>query len=152
MPRVTPFLMFNDQLDEAVNFYLSVFANAKLLGDPQRGPDGKIMSATFQIEGQEFMAYNGGPHFQFSEAFSFFVSCKDQQEVDDLWNTFISAGSEESMCGWLKDKFGVSWQIIPTRLMELLSDPDPERAHRATQAMLQMRKINIADLEKAVDS
>ncbi len=149
MQRITPFLMFNDQLDEAVSFYISVFGNSKILGDVQRGPDGKLMSATFQLEGQEFMAFNGGPHFSFSEGISLFVSCKDQQEVDQLWNRFTADGGEESMCGWLKDKFGVSWQIIPERLMELLSDPDPERAQRATQAMLHMHKIDVAALEKA---
>jgi predicted 3-demethylubiquinone-9 3-methyltransferase (glyoxalase superfamily) len=147
--KVTPFLMFNDQLDEAISFYLSVFPSAKVIGDAQRGPDGKIMSATFEIEGQQFMAYNGGPHFSFSEGISLFVSCKDQQEVDRLWNAFTSGGGEESMCGRLKDKFGVSWQIIPTVLMELLSDPDPERAQRATQAMLRMHKIDIAELQRA---
>lgn len=149
MPSVTPFLMFNDQLDEAITFYQSVFKNAKVIGDPQRGPDGRIMSATFEIEGQQLMAYNGGPHFSFSEGFSLFVSCKDQQEADALWDKLTSGGGEESMCGWLKDKFGVWWQIIPERLMELLSDTDPERAQRATKAMLQMRKIDVATLEKA---
>jgi len=149
MQKLTPFLMFHDQLDEALNFYLSVFPNSKIIGDAQRGPDGKIMSATFEIEGQQLMAFNGGPHFSFSEAFSIMVSCKDQREVDELWKKFTADGGEESMCGWLKDKFGVSWQIIPERLMELLSDPDPERAQRATQAMLQMRKIDVAALEKA---
>ncbi len=151
MPSVTPFLMFNDQLDEAITFYQSVFKNVKLVGDAQRGPDGKIMSATFEIEGQQLMAYNGGSYFSFSEGISLFVSCQDQQEVDDLWNKLTSGGGEESMCGWLKDKFGVSWQIIPNRLMELLSDPDPERAQRATQAMLQMHKIDVAALERAAE-
>jgi predicted 3-demethylubiquinone-9 3-methyltransferase (glyoxalase superfamily) len=149
MTKITPFLMFNDQLDEALKLYKAIFADSMTLGETQTGPDGKIMSATFTIGRQELMAYNGGPHFSFTEGFSLFVDCKDQQEVDDLWNKFISGGGEESMCGWLKDQFGVSWQIIPTRLMELLSDPDPERAQRATQAMLQMHKIDVAALEKA---
>lgn len=150
MKKITPFLMFNDQLDEAVNFYVSVFGNSKILGDAQRGPDGKLMSATFQLEGQEFMAYNGGPHFSFSEGISLFVRCKTQEEVDELWEK-LSAGGEKSQCGWLKDKFGVSWQVIPTALMELMGDADPEKSQRVVQAMLQMGKIDIAGLQRAYD-
>ena len=150
MQKITPFLMFNDQLDEAVNFYVSVFGNSKILGDAQRGPDGKLMSATFQLDGQEFMAFNGGPHFSFSEGISLFISCKTQEEVDELWEK-LSEGGEKSQCGWVKDRFGVWWQVIPTALMELMGDPDPERSQRVVQAMLQMGKIDIAGLQRAYD-
>ena len=153
MQKITPFLMFNNQTDEAVNFYVSIFKHSKLgkvsrYGDGGPGPKGTIMSATFELEGQQFMAFNGGPHFQFSQGISLFVSCKTQEEVDELWEK-LSAGGEKSRCGWLKDKFGVSWQIIPDALGAALSDPDPEKSGRALQAMLKMTKIDIAALQRA---
>lgn len=148
MQKITTFLTFNDQAEEAANFYTSVFKNASVTSVTP-GPDGKAMSATFQIDGEEFYALNGGPHFNFSEGISLFVSCEGQEEVDYFWEKLTADGGEESMCGWLKDKFGVSWQIIPTALGRLFSDPDPVKAGRAMQAMLQMRKIDIAGLEQA---
>ena len=155
MQKITPFLMFNNQADEAVNFYVSIFKNSRIgkvsrYGDGGPGPKGSIMSATFELEGQQFMAFNGGPHFQFSQGISLFVSCKTQAEVDELWEK-LSAGGEQSRCGWLKDKFGVSWQIIPDALGAALGDPDPAKAGRALQAMLKMTKIDIAALQAACD-
>lgn len=153
MQKITPFLMFNNQTDEAVNFYVSIFKNSKIVsatryGDGGPGPKGAIMSATFVLDGQEFMAYDGGPYFTFSEGFSNFVSCETQAEVDNLWET-LSAGGEKSQCGWVKDKFGVWWQIVPTILMRLLNDPDPHKANNVMQAMLKMSKLDIAGLERA---
>src|SRR5450631_1214105 len=147
MQKITPFLMFDNQTDEAVNFYVSIFRNSKIgkvsrYGDGGAGPKGAIMSATFELEGQQFMAFNGGPHFQFSQGISLFVSCKTQEEVDELWEK-LSAGGEKSRCGWLKDRFGISWQIIPAVLGEMLNHPEPEKAKRALNAMLQMTKIDI---------
>jgi predicted 3-demethylubiquinone-9 3-methyltransferase (glyoxalase superfamily) len=155
MQKITPFLWFDDQAEEAMHFYTSIFKNSKV-GTVSRypegapGPAGKVMSATFQLEGQEFMALNGGPLFKFTEAISFFVNCETQEEVDALW-TKLSAGGKESQCGWLKDKFGLSWQIIPTALGKMLGDPDRERAKRVMQAMLKMKKIDIAGLKRAYD-
>jgi predicted 3-demethylubiquinone-9 3-methyltransferase (glyoxalase superfamily) len=137
MKKVTPFLMFNNNAEEAMNFYVSVFKNA-----------GIINPGTFQIDGQEFLVYNGGPYFRFSEGISLYVNCETQQEVDELWEK-LSEGGEKSMCGWVKDKFGVSWQVIPTALMKMLNDPDPEKSKRVMEAMLKMNKIIIKDLEKA---
>jgi predicted 3-demethylubiquinone-9 3-methyltransferase (glyoxalase superfamily) len=152
--KITTFLMFNDQTDAAVNKYISIFKNSRIIDATRYGPDGPgaegtMMGATFELDGQRFMAFNGGPHFSFAEGMSLMVNCNSQAEVDELWEKLTADGGEESMCGWLKDPFGVSWQIIPKRLMEMLSDPDPEKAQRATQAMLQMRKIDIAALERA---
>jgi predicted 3-demethylubiquinone-9 3-methyltransferase (glyoxalase superfamily) len=151
--RITPFLWFNDKAEEAMNFYTSIFKNSKVLnvsryGDAGPGPSGTVMSATFQLEGQEFMALNGGPEFNFTEAISFFVKCETQEEVDDLWQK-LTKGGEESQCGWLKDKYGLSWQIIPNTLGEMLGDKDPEKAGRVMRAMLQMRKIDIKTLKEA---
>ena len=153
MQKVTTFLWFNDQAEEAINLYVSIFKNSKIIsmnryGESETDGQGKVMTATFEIEGQEFMALNGGPHYQFTPAISLFVSCVTQEEVDELWNK-LSAGGEESQCGWLKDKFGLSWQIIPTALGELMSDPNPVKAQRVMQAMLQMGKIDIAKLREA---
>ncbi len=148
MQKITTFLTFNHQAEEAARFYTSIFKNSSVTGVTP-GPDGSVMSVTFEIDGQEFYALNGGPHFNFSEGISLFVSCEGQAEVDELWGKLTADGGEESMCGWLKDKFGVSWQIIPTALGRLLGDPNPEKAQRAMQAMLQMRKIDIAVLEQA---
>jgi predicted 3-demethylubiquinone-9 3-methyltransferase (glyoxalase superfamily) len=151
--RITPFLWFNDKAEEAMNFYTSIFKNSKVLnvsryGDAGPGPSGTVMSATFELDGQEFMALNGGPEFNFTEAISFFVKCETQQEVDDLWQK-LTDGGEESQCGWLKDKYGLSWQIIPNALGEMLGDKDPDKAGRVMRAMFQMRKIDIKTLQEA---
>jgi predicted 3-demethylubiquinone-9 3-methyltransferase (glyoxalase superfamily) len=150
MQKITPFLWFDNQAEEAMNFYTSIFKNSKI-GNINRGPDGKAFSVTFQLEGQEFMALNAGPQFKFTEAISFFVDCKTQEEVDELWQKLTADGGEEGNCGWLKDKYGLSWQIIPTALGEMLNDPDPVKAQRAMQAMLQMNKIDIQKLKDARD-
>ena len=151
MKKITPFLWFDTQAEEAMNFYVSIFKNSKVGSIQRAGPDGPVMSVTFQLEGQDFMALNAGPQFKFNEAISFFVDCKTQEEVDELWTKLTAGGGEESMCGWLKDKYGLSWQIVPSALGEMLGDKDPEKAHRAMQAMLKMQKIIIADLQKAYD-
>jgi predicted 3-demethylubiquinone-9 3-methyltransferase (glyoxalase superfamily) len=153
MQKITPFLWFNGNAEEAANFYISIFKNSKMgkisrYGDAGPGPKGSAMSVTFQIEGQEFFALNGGPKFKFTPAISFFVNCETQQEVDELWDK-LSAGGRTDRCGWLQDKFGLSWQIIPTVLGQLLGDKDPQRAKRAMQAMLQMTKIDIKKLQQA---
>jgi len=153
MQKITPFLWFDGNAEEAANFYISIFKNSKMgkisrYGDAGPGPKGSAMSVTFQIEGQEFFALNGGPQFKFTPAISFFVNCETQQEVDDLWEK-LSAGGRTDRCGWLQDKFGLSWQIIPTVLGQLLGDKDPQRAKRAMQAMLQMTKIDIKKLQQA---
>lgn len=147
MQKITPFLWFDDNLEEAVNFYVSIFRNSKVQSMTRQG--GKVFAATFQLEGQDFMALNGGPQFKFTEAISLFVDCKTQAEVDTLWAKLTAGGGEESRCGWLKDKFGLSWQIVPSVLGQLLSDPDPAKANRAMQAMLKMNKLDIAKLEAA---
>src|SRR3954462_12038608 len=151
---ITPFLWYDNQAEEAMNFYISVFKDGEVLGvnrlpEGAPGVDGNVITASFRLRNQNFTALNGGPMFKFTEAISFFVDCKDQAEVDYFWDTLIGDGGEASQCGWLKDKFGLSWQIIPSRLMELLGDPNPERSGRAMQAMLQMGKIDIATLEAA---
>jgi predicted 3-demethylubiquinone-9 3-methyltransferase (glyoxalase superfamily) len=149
MQRITPFLWFDGNAEEAMKFYVSIFKNSRIVST-MAGPDGKVMTGTFQLEGQQFMALNGGPHFKFTEAISLFVNCETQAEVDELWNK-LTAGGAESQCGWLKDKFGLSWQIIPTTLGRLLGDKDRAKAGRAMQAMLQMKKIDIAKLQLAFD-
>ena len=138
MQKIVPFLWFNTEAEEAMNYYVSIFPDSKVVS-VMHGPDGKVLTGTFQLAGQEFMALNGGPQFKFTEAISLFVKCETQEEVDRLWAKLTADGGEESMCGWLKDKYGLSWQIIPNRLSELLGDKDPERAGRAMQAMLGMR-------------
>jgi predicted 3-demethylubiquinone-9 3-methyltransferase (glyoxalase superfamily) len=155
MQRITTFITFNNQAEEAVNLYVSVFKNSKILsisryGEGAPGPKGSVMSVSFVLEGQEFAALNGGPTFTFSEGISLFVSCETQAEVDMLWEK-LSAGGEEGRCGWLKDKFGVSWQIIPTALGQLLGDKDTKKAQKVLQAMLQMNKIDIAGLRQAYE-
>ncbi|QSQ25922.1 VOC family protein [Pyxidicoccus parkwayensis] len=147
MQKITPFLMFNDQAEEAVKLYTSVFKSSKIL-DISRGPDGKATSVNFELEGQPFMAFNGGPYFKFSEGISLFVNCETQAEVDALWEQ-LAAGGKYKKCGWLEDRFGVSWQIIPSALMRLMGDKDPAKAKRVMQAMLGMEKIDIAGLERA---
>lgn len=153
MQKITPFLWFDSQAEEAANFYVSIFKNSKIgaisrYGDAGPGPKGSVMVVSFELEGQTFTALNGGPNFKFTEAISFVVDCKSQAEVDELWDK-LSAGGRTQQCGWLKDKYGLSWQIIPTALMELMSDPDPEKSKRVMQAMLQMTKIDIAKLRQA---
>jgi predicted 3-demethylubiquinone-9 3-methyltransferase (glyoxalase superfamily) len=155
MQKITPFLWFDDKAEEAVNFYLSVFKNSKIIsvsrhGEGRPGPKGTAMSVTFQLDGQDFYALNGGPHFTFTPAISFFVNCETQQEVDDLWEK-LSAGGKKDRCGWLKDKYGLSWQIIPTTLGKLLHDKDAEKSKRVMQAMLQMDKIDIKTLQQAYE-
>ena len=155
MQKIAPFLWFDDQAEEAVNFYASIFNNSKIgrvarYGEGGPGAKGTVMTVTFQLDGQEFMALNGGPHFTFTPAISFFVNCETQEEVDELWEK-LSEGGEKGPCGWLKDKYGVSWQIIPSALGELLGDPDPVKSARVMQAMLQMGKIDIASLRRAYE-
>jgi len=147
MQKITTFLWFDDNLEEAVAFYTSVFKNSRV-GEINRLPEGKVITGSFILDGVEFMGVNGGPEFRFTEAISLFVNCETQEEVDDLWAK-LSEGGEIQMCGWLKDRFGLSWQIIPSALGRLLGDPDPARASRAMEAMLQMQKIDIATLERA---
>ena len=148
MKKITPFLWFDTQAEEAMNFYVSIFKNAKV-GGVSRGLDGRAFSVSFELDGQEFIGLNAGPQFKFNEAVSMFVNCEDQAEVDELWSKLIADGGGESMCGWLKDKYGLSWQIIPKQLGELMGDPDSEKSQRVMQAMLKMRKIVVADLERA---
>jgi predicted 3-demethylubiquinone-9 3-methyltransferase (glyoxalase superfamily) len=147
MQKITPFLWFDGQAEEAAKFYTSIFNDSKITSVTP-GPNGAAMSVTFQLEGQDFFALNGGPHFTFSPAISFFVNCETQAEVDALWDK-LSAGGEKQRCGWLKDKFGVSWQVIPTALGRLLRDKDATKSQRVMQAMMQMGKIDIAGLEDA---
>ena len=150
MKKITPFLWFDTQAEDAMNFYVSVFKNSKVLG-VSPGPNGIASSVNFVLEGQEFIGFNAGPEFKFNEAISLFVDCKDQEEVDDLWNKLTSDGGEESMCGWLKDKYGLSWQIVPSALGELMGGPDPAKSQRVMQAMLKMHKIIVADLKQAYE-
>ncbi|HLA07794.1 MAG TPA: VOC family protein [Anaerolineales bacterium] len=150
MKKITPFLWFDTQAEEAMNFYVSIFKNSKVLGVTP-GPNGIASSVSFELEGQEFIGLNAGPHYKFNEAVSFFVDCKNQEEVDNLWARLTADGGEESMCGWLKDKYGLSWQIIPSALGELMGDKDPEKAKRVMDAMLKMNKIIVADLKRAYD-
>jgi len=153
--KITPFLWFDSSAEEAANLYVSVFKNSKVTsvsryGEAGPGPKGSAMSVTFQIDGQEFMALNGGPLFKFTEAISLFVNCETQDEIDRLWSK-LSDGGEPGQCGWLRDKFGLSWQIVPNVLGELMGDPDPEKSKRVTQAMLKMGKLDIAGLRRAYD-
>jgi predicted 3-demethylubiquinone-9 3-methyltransferase (glyoxalase superfamily) len=155
MQKIAPFLWFDDQAEEAMNFYTSIFKNSKIgnvtrYGEAGPGPKGKVMTASFELDGQQFTVLNGGPEYKFTEAVSFFVSCQSQEEVDELWAK-LSAGGEEQPCGWLKDKFGLSWQIVPTALMEMLNDPDPEKSRRVMEAMFKMKKIEIPTLKRAYD-
>jgi predicted 3-demethylubiquinone-9 3-methyltransferase (glyoxalase superfamily) len=155
MNKITPFLWFDDKAEEAVHFYTSIFKNSKIgsvtrYGEGGPGPNGTVMSATFQLDGQEFIALNGGPHFTFSPAISFFVNCEAQQEVDELWEKLSESG-EKQRCGWLKDKYGLSWQIVPTVLGEMLQDKDAEKSQRVMKAMLQMDKLDINTLKQAYE-
>jgi len=148
--KITPFLWFDDNAEEATNFYVSIFKNSEVLSVNYLGDGGAVLTTSFRLDGQEFVALNGGPLYKFTEAISFVVDCDSQDEVDDLWEK-LSAGGETSQCGWLKDKYGLSWQIIPSRMIEMLQDEDPERANRVMQAMLQMTKIDLAVLQHAYD-
>ena len=155
MQKITPFLWFDGKAEEAVNFYVSIFKNSRIVsvtrfGKAGPGKEGSVMSATFQLEGQEFFALNGGPQFSFTPAISFFVNCETQAEVDELWEK-LSEGGKKERCGWLKDKYGLSWQIIPSVLGKLLHDPDAAKANRVMQAMLQMDKLDINRLQQAYD-
>ena len=164
MPRIaqkiTPFLWFDNQAEEAVNFYTSIFENSKIgsaarydeEGSKAAGrPKGSVMTVAFQLAGQDFVALNGGPVFKFSEAVSFVVNCESQKEVDHFWEK-LSAGGEEVQCGWLKDKFGLSWQVVPTVLSEMLQDKDAQKAKRVMSAMLKMKKLDIAELKRAYEA
>jgi predicted 3-demethylubiquinone-9 3-methyltransferase (glyoxalase superfamily) len=153
MEKITPFLWYDASAQEAANFYVSIFRNSKILkitryGEAGPGPKGSVMTVEFELAGQRFIALNGGPHFKFTEAISFSVDCETQQEVDELWEK-LSAGGEEGPCGWLKDKYGLSWQINPRVLGEMLGDPDPAKSKRVMEAMLQMKKIDIKGLKEA---
>ena len=156
MSKISPMLWFDNQAEEAMNFYISVFKNSKVLsvaryGDAGPGPKGSVMTASFELEGQKFTALNAGPMFKFTEAISFVIPCKTQEEVDYYWSKLTSGGGEESMCGWLKDKFGLSWQVVPDALIELLQVKDPKKSQRVMQAMMKMRKIDIKTLQEAHD-
>jgi len=153
--KITPFLWFDGKAEEAMNFYVSIFKSSKIAnvvryGEAGPGPKGTVITATFQLEGQEFIALNGGPQFKFTEAVSFWVSCETQEEIDDMWEK-LSAGGEKGRCGWLKDRYGLSWQIVPPVLGEMLGDKDPEKSKRVMMAMLQMDKINIETLKQAYE-
>ena len=157
MQKITTFLWFDDQAEEAINFYTSIFPDSRIVSatrypEGAPGPAGKLMTATFELHGQQFIALNGGPEFKFTEAISLYVACETQEEVDRLWERLLADGGEEQMCGWLKDKFGLSWQIIPNALGELMNDPDPVKAQNVMQAMLQMKKIDVAELRRAYES
>jgi predicted 3-demethylubiquinone-9 3-methyltransferase (glyoxalase superfamily) len=156
MQKIVTFLWYDSQAEEAANFYVSIFKNSKIgqigrYSEAGPGPKGSVMSVTFQLEGQEFFALNGGPHFKFTPAISLFVNCETQEEVDELWEK-LSAGGRQDRCGWLQDKYGLSWQIIPKVLGELLGNKDPQIAQRTMQAMLQMSKIDIRALQQAAAS
>ncbi len=150
MQKITPFLWFNGQAEEAANFYTSVFKNSKMVSVSRSGETGPAMSASFELEGIEFIALNGGPQFTFTPATSFFINCETQEEVDELWEK-LSEGGRKERCGWLTDKFGLSWQVIPSALGKMLRDKDPAKAKRVMEAMLQMSKIDIATLKRAYD-
>jgi len=155
MQKIKPFLWFDGKAEEAANFYVSIFKNSKITGmsrygEEGPGPKGTVMVVTFELDGQQFMALNGGPHFTFSPAISFLVNCETQQEVDELWDK-LSAGGTQERCGWLRDKYGVSWQIVPTVLGKLMQDKDAERSKRVMQAMLQMNKLDIQGLQRAYE-
>lgn len=149
MTRVTPFLMFNDQLEAAIAFYAATFPDSAIRNVARSGKDGPVQSAEFVVAGQRFMGFNGGPHFKFSDGFSLFVECADQAEVDRYWDTLVRAGATPSRCGWITDQFGLSWQIVPRRFIELINDRDPRKVKAVMEAMLQMVKLDVAALERA---
>lgn len=149
MATVTPFLMFNDQLEAAMEFYTSTFPDSEVRNVARTGKDGPVSSAEFVIGGQVFMGYNGGPHFTFSEGFSLYVDCEHQAEVDEYWDKFVKAGAKPIQCGWINDPFGLSWQIVPRRFMELIGDKDPRKVKAVMAAMMTMVKLDVAALERA---
>jgi predicted 3-demethylubiquinone-9 3-methyltransferase (glyoxalase superfamily) len=156
MQKITPFLWFDNQAEEAMNFYTSIFKNSKIgevsrCGDAGPGPKGTVMVGTFYLEGQEFMALNGGPHYKLTPAFSMYVHCETQEEIDYYWDALLAGGGKSSRCGWLEDKFGLSWQIVPTALGELMSSGDAEKSNRVMQALLKMDKLVIAELRRAYE-
>jgi predicted 3-demethylubiquinone-9 3-methyltransferase (glyoxalase superfamily) len=153
--KITPFLWFDHQAEEAAAFYVSIFPNSRIVkvaryGEGSPGPPGSVMTVEFQLEGQSFVALNGGPHFKFTEAISFVVNCQTQDEVDTYWEK-LSAGGSDFQCGWLKDKFGLSWQVVPTALSKLLSDPDPEKSQRVMKALMTMKKLDVRALKQAFE-
>jgi predicted 3-demethylubiquinone-9 3-methyltransferase (glyoxalase superfamily) len=154
MQKITPFLWFDSQAEEAAHFYVSVFKQSRIgriarYGDAGPGPKGSVMTVEFTLDGQDFVGLNGGPQFKLSEAISFSVACKTQEEIDDFWAKLTQGGGQESQCGWLKDKYGLSWQIVPDVLLAMMSDPDPQKSKRVMEALLKMKKLDIATLEKA---
>lgn len=149
MSKVTPFLMFDDQLEAAIDFYTSTFPDSEIKNVARTGADGPITSAEFVVGGQSFMGYNGGPYFKFSQGFSLFVDCEDQEEVDAYWNKLVSAGAIPSQCGWITDQFGVTWQIVPRRFMELIADRNSKKVQAVMDAMMTMVKLDVAELERA---
>jgi predicted 3-demethylubiquinone-9 3-methyltransferase (glyoxalase superfamily) len=151
MSKVTPFLMFNDQLEAAIEFYVATFPDSEVRNVARTGEDGPITSAEFVVGGQVFMGYNGGSHFTFSEGFSLYVDCEDQAEVDEYWDKLVKAGATPSQCGWITDPFGLSWQIVPKRFMQLISDSDPGKVKAVMDAMMTMVKLDVAALERAYD-
>jgi len=156
MQKITPFLWFDGKAEEAIKLYTSVFKNSKIIsinhwGEGNPFPAGQVMNGVFELDGQRFYAFDAGPQFKFTEAISLFINCETQEEIDHFWNSLTADGGQESMCGWLKDKFGVSWQVVPPVLGQLLGDKDRVKAGRVMQAMMQMKKIIIADLEKAAE-
>lgn len=152
MGKVTPFLMFDDQLESAIAFYTSTFPDSRVTNVARAGEDGPINSAEFVVGGQSFMGYNGGSYFSFSEGFSLFVECEDQREVDEYWNKLVEAGATTMQCGWIKDPFGLSWQIVPRRFVELIADRNPAKVKAVMDAMMEMVKLDVAALERAYDS
>lgn len=151
MTKVTPFLMFNDQLEAAMAFYTATFPGSEIRTVARTGDDGPVTSAEFVVGGQAFMGYNGGPYFTFSEGFSLYVDCEDQAEVDAYWDKLVEAGAEPTQCGWIKDPFGLSWQIVPRRFMELIGDEDPRKVKAVMDAMMTMVKLDVAALERAYE-
>jgi len=151
MSKVTPFLMFNDQLEAAMEFYTSTFPDSEIRNIARTGKDGSITSAEFIVGGQVFMDYNGGTHFTFSESFSLYVDCEDQAEVDEYWDRLVKGGAKPTQCGWIKDTFGLSWQIVPRRFIELIRDRNPRKVKAVMEAMMTMVKLDVAALERAYD-
>jgi len=152
MNKITPFLWFDGKAEDAMNFYTSVFKSSKIENVNRAGKDGPVFSVSFELEGQKFIGFNAGPMFKFNESVSFFINCESQQEVDYYWDKLTADGGAESRCGWLKDKFGLSWQVVPSALGKLLGDKDPVKANNVMQAMMKMSKIDIAGLQKAYDA
>ncbi len=154
--KITPFFWYDNQAEEAMNFYVSIFKNSRVLGVTRYGksgpgPEGSVLTAAFELEGQKFTALNGGPRFKFNESVSFVVNCETQEEIDYFWEKLSSDGGQESQCGWLKDKFGLSWQVVPTILPELISSKDPKKSERVMQAIMQMKKLDLAKLKQAAE-